>query len=220
MNTSQQYHQSILEALSAFVRDSTKTETGDGPPATDIQAVLTVLGRRTVIAEGKLDLANAYIPKAQLPDANLSGAILGGANLSGANLWGANLSDAGLAGGINLDASPGGAMLCCGANLSTANLFGVVNLSGAQLGTADLSGAHLFAANLSGASLFGANLSGAELDAANLGGALLLGANLNGASLSYAQYLTQEQLDKACGTDVKGLDKLDPPLTIKPCHSR
>ena len=29
--------------------------------------------------------------------------------------------------------------------------------------------------------------------------------------------LTQEQLDKACGTGVKGLDKLSPPLTIKPC---
>jgi hypothetical protein len=38
MNTSEEYHQPVLEALSAFVRDGTRTDTGDGPPATDIQA--------------------------------------------------------------------------------------------------------------------------------------------------------------------------------------
>jgi len=37
MNTSEEYHKPVLEALSAFVRDSTRTETSDGPPATDIQ---------------------------------------------------------------------------------------------------------------------------------------------------------------------------------------
>jgi hypothetical protein len=44
MNTSEQYHQPVLEALCAFVRDRTTTETGGGPPATDIQAALTVIG--------------------------------------------------------------------------------------------------------------------------------------------------------------------------------
>jgi hypothetical protein len=43
MNGSEQYHQPVLEALSAFVRDGTRTETGNGPPATDIQAALTVM---------------------------------------------------------------------------------------------------------------------------------------------------------------------------------
>jgi hypothetical protein len=38
MNTSEQYHQPVLEALSAFVRDGTRTARDDGPPATDIQA--------------------------------------------------------------------------------------------------------------------------------------------------------------------------------------
>ena len=38
MNTSEQYHQPVLEALCAFVRDGTRTDTGEGPPATDIQA--------------------------------------------------------------------------------------------------------------------------------------------------------------------------------------
>jgi len=48
MNTSEQYSYPVLEALSAFVRDGTRTETGDGSPATDIQAALTViLSRRS-----------------------------------------------------------------------------------------------------------------------------------------------------------------------------
>jgi hypothetical protein len=59
MNTSEQYHQPVLEALSAFVRDSTQAATGDGPPATDIQAALTVIGRRKAIGNGDPDLAHA-----------------------------------------------------------------------------------------------------------------------------------------------------------------
>ena len=46
MNTSEQYHQPVLEALCAFVRDSTKPSTGEEPPATDLQAALTVISRR------------------------------------------------------------------------------------------------------------------------------------------------------------------------------
>ena len=121
MNTSEQYSYPVLEALSAFVRDRTRTEAGDGPPATDIQAALTVILRRPAIfgAGAAADLANAHIPKANLRgthlnyvepgadliqpelfDANLSGADLRGANLSGAVLQRADLSDANLSGAI------------------------------------------------------------------------------------------------------------------------
>jgi hypothetical protein len=48
MNTSEQYHQPVLEALCAFVRDGTKAQTDQRPPATDIQAALTVIGRHAV----------------------------------------------------------------------------------------------------------------------------------------------------------------------------
>ena len=45
--TSPQYRQPILEALSAFVRGETKSKTDEPePPAIDVQAVLTVIGRR------------------------------------------------------------------------------------------------------------------------------------------------------------------------------
>jgi uncharacterized protein YjbI with pentapeptide repeats len=81
MNGSEQYHQPVLEALSAFVRDGTRTETGNGPPATDIQAALTVIGRRAAISPWP-DFANAHIPKAQLRGAKLTGAKLVGTNLT------------------------------------------------------------------------------------------------------------------------------------------
>ena len=111
MNTSEQYHGPVLEALSAFVRVETKTA---APPTDDIQAALTMIRRRkSGFKELPLNLAKAHIPKAEL----------------------------------------------------------------------------------NGADLRGADLNGANLDAD----------------------LTQVQLDKACGTGVKGLDKLNPPLTIKPC---
>jgi uncharacterized protein YjbI with pentapeptide repeats len=94
------------------------------------------------------------------------------------------------------------------------------NLSGALLAYANLSRAFLSHANLSGAHLGGANLRRAYLADANLSGAYLADANLSGADLSYAnlseaRFLTQQQLDEACGTDVK----LDPGLTIKPCSA-
>jgi len=44
MNTSEQYHQPVLEALCAFVRDGSQTVTGDKRSTTDIQAALTVIG--------------------------------------------------------------------------------------------------------------------------------------------------------------------------------
>jgi hypothetical protein len=71
MNNSEQYHQPVLEALSAFVREGTKAVTGDSPPATDIQAALTVIGRRKAVALVEPDLTGAYIPKADLMYADL-----------------------------------------------------------------------------------------------------------------------------------------------------
>ncbi len=105
MNSSDQYHQAVLEALCAFVREGAKMPatpptpellpTAPKPP-TDIQAALTVIGRRSA-GYGVVDLTEANIPGAYLFGANLRDAILrdakllGGANLSYANLLGADL---------------------------------------------------------------------------------------------------------------------------------
>jgi uncharacterized protein YjbI with pentapeptide repeats len=193
MNTSEEYHQPVLEALSAFVRDGTRTFTGDGPPATEIQAALTVIGRRKAtgfrravglgleVETDNLDLSRAHIPRAYLGQGYLRDAYLLETNLEGAILVQANLGNARL----------------MGANLSGAFLIG------ARLNDADLTGAHLTSAHL-----YDANLTGAIPNNASLTGARLNDADLSGAAI------TQAQLDQACGTGVK----LDPGLTIKPCQ--
>ena len=160
MNTSKEYRQPVLEALSAFVRDGTRTATGDDPPATDIQAALTVIGRRkTIGTEMVLDLAHAHIPRADLPVANLNFF-----NLSGADLSGAFLSSADLSGAVLSGANLSGAQLTL-ANLSQATLI-FAHLTAANLSRADLSGAVLGETYLSAADLRGAKISQEQLDKA------------------------------------------------------
>jgi uncharacterized protein YjbI with pentapeptide repeats len=223
MNTSEQYHQPVLEALCAFVRDGTRTTTDDGPPVTDIQAALTVIGRRAAIGTGATDLSGAHIPQARLSNADLAkallddtllaGADLDNANLSGALMFGTKMSGASL---VNTNLSQA---FMQSANLSSADLTGA-NLEHAILSVANLS--HIYVeftvgVNLRGADLSGANLSDAQLEFADLSGANLSGANLSSAHLDYSDLsgatVTQTQLEATCGKDVK----LDPGLRIKPC---
>jgi hypothetical protein len=80
MNTSDQYRLPVLEALCAIVRDKHNQDDRGlrERTATDIQAALTVIGRRTK-GPGVVNLAKAGISGAYLDDANLSGADLTGA---------------------------------------------------------------------------------------------------------------------------------------------
>jgi hypothetical protein len=179
MNTSEQYRVPVLEALCAFVRDNTRNrptevkaegQTVNDKPATeiqrqrvatDIQAALTVIGRRSVETGIIVDLSGANLSRfAHLFQANLNRANLSHADLSGADLGGASLSRAYMS-GVTLG----------GANLHSANLS-----------RADLGGATLGFASLSGANLHSANLSRADLGDANLNGANLFDANLNGSA--------------------------------------
>jgi hypothetical protein len=202
MNTSEQYHQPVLEALCAFVRDQPqprpKPPAHPPPPpvaaspaevaplpATEVQAALTVIGRREV-GGGRVDLHGAYIPNAVLRGADLRGANLSSADLSGAN-FGPDISG----------------------TLSEADYVALNKQH-----RANLSGADLFHANLSRTSLYYADLRGANLYYANLSDAGLMGADLSGASLIGAENLTQDQLDGACGDKDTNLN---PPLTIQPC---
>jgi hypothetical protein len=117
---SEEDHWPIMEVLTTYVRvhapvkktqdkrlssNSEKTGTNNAVrPAvvtidtlsSDIQAILTVIGRRERRFErGKnerLDLSNTNLAKADLSGANLSGTFLIGANLTHANLSGANLA--------------------------------------------------------------------------------------------------------------------------------
>jgi hypothetical protein len=197
MNTSLDYHQSVLEALCAFVRDGTKgggkkpaTDIKDKPP-TDIQTAITVIGRRKP-GPGDVNLARANIPGVLLELADLSGATLTGADLSGADLSGATLTGADLS----------------GADLSSAILI-FAHLPGARL-----TGAHLPGADLSRADLTAANLTGADLTGADLTAADLFSADLTAARLSKAKNLTQDKLDQACGSEAT----LPEGLTLKLCQ--
>jgi uncharacterized protein YjbI with pentapeptide repeats len=87
--------------------------------------------------------------------------------------------------------------------LKKAKLNGA-DLAGAILADADLRQADLEYANLEGAILTGTNLSGTNLGYANFAKANLLdaifeGARLEGTNFKNSAFLTQDQLDEACG---------------------
>jgi hypothetical protein len=151
---SEEDHWPIMEVLTAYVRQhaplrpeeaqpveedaaaekksegdsSGKSEPAEVPPLTaDIQAIMTVIGRRT------RSFGHGEPERLDLHDTNLRGAKLSRANLTGAILLEAKLSRA-----ILLEA-----------DLSEADLFRA-DLSRAKLSGADLSGANLYQSQLGG----------------------------------------------------------------------
>jgi uncharacterized protein YjbI with pentapeptide repeats len=215
-------HGAIVEILSAYVRGHAPRAGADPDPnlvappplrirSPDLQAAMTVLGRRQVLPGDPpvleldgLDLRHAALAGANLSGASLAGADLSGTNLRRANLRGADLRRARLAtadlreatlrGARLKDADLQGAMLA-GADLERADLEGVAlrqaklmdgdlalaDLRRANLGEADLQRARLRDARLDGAILWSATLAGADLRGANLSGATLVQADLAGA---------------------------------------
>ena len=93
--------------------------------------------------------------------------------------------------------------MLAGARKKNAILKGA-NLHRAMLAGADLRGSDLESADLRHAMLLGADLSSANLINANFEGAMLLGAQMEGARIDgtnfkNAAFLTQDQVDEACG---------------------
>lgn len=183
-------HWTVMEILTAYVRENspaaktvenrTAPNGAEIPPlAKDIQAILTVIGRRKLEHEeekirsldlSRTDLRKVNLVRAKLADANLAGADLAGANLAGVQLEGAYLEGANLAGVQLVSAKLRGAYLE-GAFLRGANLLGA-NLADAKLGDADLGIAYLAGANLRDADLENAHLAYANLADTNLEGAI------------------------------------------------
>ncbi len=106
---SERDHATIMELLTAYVRERAPRQDGEGhaPPAsgeatarlvTDIQATLTVIGRRSRwLGQGesrRLDLRHTGLAHADLTQARLGGTNLEGADLRGARLWSTDLGDA------------------------------------------------------------------------------------------------------------------------------
>ncbi len=214
-------HWAVMEVLTAFVREQAPATPlpPDKPSGekeaeessherklpSDIQAILTVIGRRTRTFENgeiqSLDLHNTNLQGARLERAQLQGADLGGAQLQDALLAFAQLQDAVLAFAQLQDAHLERAQLqgalLAGAQLQGAHLVGA-ELQGARLQGAQLQDAVLAVAQLQGADLGGAELQGAHLEGAQLQGAHLEGAELQGAHLTLVENLTQDQINTAC----------------------
>ena len=93
--------------------------------------------------------------------------------------------------------------LLAGKRLKKEKLKGA-NLRSAMLAGADLRETDLEDADLTGAMLLGANLSGAKLvdaifENANFLGTQLENAHISGANFKNTAFLTQDQIDDACG---------------------
>jgi uncharacterized protein YjbI with pentapeptide repeats len=171
----------------------------------DIQAILTVLGRRTrTYGKGesqRLNLQFTNLQYADLQGAQLQGARLDGAQLQRANVRGAYLQHTNLAGAKLQNAVLDQPHLQ-EADLGWANLQGAdlihAELQQAKLSGAQLQGAIFAHAQLQGAILSYANLQGAIFADAQLQGATLEGAQLQGVGLDRTKNLTQDQINTAC----------------------
>jgi hypothetical protein len=210
-------HPTVMEVLGAFVREHTRRggqrrligawcggrwagsqSTKPRPPDADVQAALTVIGRRTTDHDTRLidlagvdltlaDLNNAELAGAELERADLAGAKLIGSNLDAVDLCRANLVGANLAIAILTSANLTGAYLsrawAPGADLTDAGLIDAdltcADLTRANLTRADLTDANLTRADLTGADLTDANLAGSDLRKANLADAKLINVRSN-----------------------------------------
>jgi pentapeptide repeat protein len=178
-------HWPIMEILTAYVRERApatpvmKRQEAELIVAPDIQAVLTVLGRRTIEYEKeyqRLELSNTYLYGAKLNHAHLERANVSGTCLERAELISAHLE------GANLNRT-----ILKSANLTRARV------ERAELREANLEGADFYHAHLEGADLSGASLSEADLNRAHLKGADLSGIDLTSIRIG----LTGEQISEA-----------------------
>jgi hypothetical protein len=179
-------HWTIMEVLTSYVREHAKVNSSKGPsrknpslknevqtlkPPRDIQAILTVLGRRDPSSEDTekqwLDLHETDLIGAELSEAHFSKVDLRWANLSHADLTGADFSEA--------------------------------DLTGAKLKSADLREADLPKTKLCDVDFTDARLNRAKLRGADFSRAVLRRADLSYADLTEAKGLLPAQLESAKG---------------------
>ncbi len=180
-------HGPIMQTLGAFVREQAPAPAGRYvgnryeppdpaevfvPPRTDVQAALTVLGRRERDHDRPID--RPVLTSVNLSGYDLSNGDFTSGNFRGSYLCGTTLAGARLA-AANFDY----------ANLERADLFGTDCMGASFAGTA-ASGARFAQARLDGASLAEADLRGADFSRARLEGADLANANYDGARFDEA----------------------------------
>ena len=210
-------HWTIVEVLTAYVREKARWEEPDGyrsqmasmndrdfdpndreahaaayPRVTaDVQAILTVLGRRQwKHDQGKLDLTHLNLRGVVLTDAHFAGANLSGSSLEMALLDGAVLR------GVTARRTWFDGAILNHVDLRDADLWGA-QLMEAEVNDARLEKAKLVSAYLPDAEFRRSRLDDADLNSAKVMGTRFEGASLRGVDLGYAQGLRPGQLDKA-----------------------
>jgi uncharacterized protein YjbI with pentapeptide repeats len=168
----------ITETLSAYIRNRC---TSVAPPMADVQAALTVLGRRSwaekIGYSMPVDLTGAVLDGYDLSKASLKYCIAINASFRGSNLRSCDLCYAKLQ-GASLD----------GAVATSAKFRGISAFSskwtGAHLGAADMTRANLQRATMKNATLHRALFVRARLNEADLSNAAVDGADFSEADLT------------------------------------
>lgn len=217
-------HWPIIEILTAFIREQAAWKIGDTPTQirADVQAALTVIGRRTKAHEEFDDDHQMFSESRRI---DLHGTNLQGADLFGADLNGANLSQVNLAGARLLNTKLKFADLS-DANLNDAKItesqLEDASLTGTQFQRIEALGAKLSRSKLSArsykkdnltnfenATLIACSFRGGLLYRANFKTAKFTGGSFDGAELEEADFTGAEfsmmNLKGADLTKVKGL---------------
>ncbi|KKD09723.1 pentapeptide repeat-containing protein [Streptomyces sp. WM6386] len=211
MRDSKKDHATVVEVLAAFVRERAAAGNEEGAdekgikPDEDVQAALTVLGRRPIHGDGPscINLRHTDLRGADLSDAKLDQVDLRGARLQRAHFARASLRDA----------------VFQGAALHMAD-FSFTQLSGAIFYQAGMEETALWQADARNAVFSYANMERARLRESNLQGAAFLhtqvpsaefhdadlsSAMLKDVDLSRSEGLRIEQLSVAVLSEIKGL---------------
>jgi uncharacterized protein YjbI with pentapeptide repeats len=210
---SAKYHWTVMEVLTSYIRDKVPVHQRAERLSTDIQAALTVIGRRNASNDSRtkpLDLRGVNLQGAYLAQANFNAADFRGSNLSDTNfeqalLVGANFSQCQLSRASFIEAALNEANFSKAtlkqANLAQAHLIAAVllqaDLQSAILDQASLSQANLVLAQLQGTSFVKANLNAATLIGADLTDTIFSTANLREADLRSTVHLLPEQVQTA-----------------------
>ncbi|WP_455908067.1 pentapeptide repeat-containing protein [Streptomyces chartreusis] len=205
MRDSEKDHTTVIDVLVSFIRQRTGVDSDDqlddtdAKPDEDVQAALTVLGRRPNRTEGRghinlrftdlrgadmsdgmfnhVDLRNAWLQNANLAQSSLLNAIFQGAALKNADLTFAHLAGA----------------TFHGANMEGATLR-LADAKEASFSHANLERANFRLAKLQNTKFLASRLPFADFHNADLGDADLGDAMLESADLSQTMGLTAEQL--------------------------
>jgi uncharacterized protein YjbI with pentapeptide repeats len=208
-------HSPIAEILTAFIREHSKWPPTDQPTmivdeftgvklwptrdrATDVQAALTVLGRRSTVQRSmvqRLDLTFSDLRSARMVSSHFERASFRGSNLQQASLAGTFLEDAILA-----QADLTGALLI-GAKAQSATFEGAIlhstDLYGADLQEAVFSGAICQYTQFIECGMDGVNFHQAFLDCADFSGSSLIAADFSEVNslITYVLARMQKELD-------------------------